>query len=102
MQGKEIQPVMEYGRVPNKGSQAPKKEQAVIVTIPPEVKRYLMFLVLSNSVIWILFGFGAMGFEEDREMWTIIISSGCILWVVGVIPFFVHFITKINWGQRGG
>lgn len=101
MPGKNVGNLMEYGPMP-KVNQAPKKEQAVIVSIPPAVKKYLNMLVMSNSIIWIAAGFALLVLDGPLNTFTIVALSIAIFWCIFIIPFFVSFITKIDWGQRGG
>lgn len=81
---------------------AAKKDQAVIARLPPHVKSMLMLLALTNSIVFFLFGVGWLGFDEEMSVLKIAVSAMAAFWCVICIPIFMWFITRTDWGQRGG
>jgi hypothetical protein len=97
-QGRDIQ-VGSFGNSPGK---AAAKEQAVIATLPRHVKSWLMMLVGSNSICWLAFIFGWLGFGDGVSALVNALSGIAVFWSVICLPLQMSFIIKIDWGQRGG
>ncbi len=92
--------MMEFGSVPQKAS-TPKKEQTVLVNIPPEMKKALNSFAILNTLVWCAAGIVSLK-SEALPVWGIVMLSIAIFCCTVIFPVFIAFINKIPWGQRGG
>lgn len=81
--------------------QPAKKEAAVIATIPTHVRSYLHFVSLINSLLFLAIAFKWIEFDEKDGVESAMYGI-CLFYGILIQPIFVHFITRIQWGQRGG
>lgn len=79
-----------------------RKEQTVIVTLPPQVKRYLTAMMNFNSATWIAVAMTFWLADDPLKLpiWGLILLSMAILCCVILIPVFINFINNVPWGQK--
>ena len=89
--------MMVGGMVPRPGQ---KKEQTVIVSLPPQVKRYLTLMTNFNSAVWVIAGLTLWFSEDPLPNWAWIGFAIAIFCCVVLIPIFINFINNVPWGQK--